>query len=62
MIPPESSVVNKLATVTSSIESLGFVTEVLSDKYNKEANAVKFNLENHFNSIKERSEKGIETP
>jgi len=35
---------------------------VLSDKYKGEENVVKFNVETHFKTIKERSEKGIETP
>lgn len=52
----------KKATVASSVESLGLTTEGFSDKHTKEATYVKFNLENHFSSIKERSEQGIDTP
>jgi hypothetical protein len=38
------------------------LTEVLSDKYSKEATHVKFNADSHFSPIKERSEINPETP
>lgn len=61
MIPADLA--NKqMATVNSSIESLEFLTEVLSEKYSKEVTQVKFNADSHFSPIKERSERNPETP